>query len=89
MVGRYEDQIRRDRDPSSHRYCKLNGDVEALKWWRTSKFGFIYDEEAIDRASRAGKIESLNWWKASGLPLKHTAGAINRASNVRYINILE
>lgn len=74
-----------------HKASTVYNSPTILQWWKDcpAVIQKVYDEYAMDFASKAGFTEVLQWWLDSGLELKYTDRALENASLRGSIEVLE
>ncbi|PHH82342.1 hypothetical protein CDD82_6316 [Ophiocordyceps australis] len=67
--------------------------TDVLDYWKQSAWfrdKHVYDNEAVDGASKNGHIRVLDWWRRrSDLPLRYTEAALEQASGRGHLLVLE
>lgn len=74
-----------------HKASTVYNSPAILQWWKDcpAVIQKVYDEYAVDFASKAGFTEVLQWWLDSGLEMKYTERALENASLRGSIEVLE
>lgn len=74
-----------------HKASTVYNSPAILQWWKEcpAVIQKVYDEYAVDFASKAGFTEVLQWWLDSGLEMKYTERALENASLRGSIEVLE
>lgn len=74
-----------------HKASTVYNSPAILQWWKDcpAVIQKVYDETAIDSASKHGFTEVLQWWLDSGLEMKYTDRALENASLRGSIEVLE